>query len=465
MSVEDFLSGCPYSLPDGSDVAAELARVRDVEVRVSAKMQSAARKLMDAGAFADFYRGQRAREVYESNSIEGLGPSLPQTATILESNHADRISSAVGILHDHAFVDGLRRDAHLVEVLGLHGAKVLGESLLENMKSGRPMTEADIRQMHEMISLGEIFAGRYKHWHVTISGDGVHEPHFPSDTPQAMYELVSWMARDTPMPGTIKASIVHAWLTHIHPFEDGNGRLARLIANLILAKVGLPPAIIAHNTQRASYIDALGHSDTGGDILPLTGVFLNAIKRFGREIEKPNFLRRILRDDIGREKSTVFRSWQSSFNDFSSRLFGELQLRRFRVHDMGALDAQSFGLLSEQDASGATWLFIASKASLDLLVWVGYSSVNISGHVDSLVRYPSLFFSVRAGSYRTRPYRQAHPSEVGGMQEVCVTPGNGRNVYAVVDDRVRFGGIVDSAAEIAERIDNGLTLRLSRLVG
>lgn len=49
---------------------------------------------------------------------------------------------------------------------------------------------------------------------------------------------------------------VHMAFVHIHPFWDGNGRLARLLANVVLLKAGLPPVVI-DKSQRREYIECL----------------------------------------------------------------------------------------------------------------------------------------------------------------------------------------------------------------
>ena len=49
---------------------------------------------------------------------------------------------------------------------------------------------------------------------------------------------------------------IHMGIAHIHPFWDGNGRIARLLANLPLLKAGLPPLVIPQD-QRREYIQAL----------------------------------------------------------------------------------------------------------------------------------------------------------------------------------------------------------------
>jgi Fic family protein len=62
---------------------------------------------------------------------------------------------------------------------------------------------------------------------------------------------------------------------HIHPFWDGNGRLARLLANIPLLKSGLPPLVIPLEERRA-YIQLLAEYEIGvGQLNRRTGVWPN----------------------------------------------------------------------------------------------------------------------------------------------------------------------------------------------
>jgi len=66
---------------------------------------------------------------------------------------------------------------------------------------------------------------------------------------------------------------IHVGLVDIHPFGDGNGRLARLIANLPLLNAGLPPIMISQQDRR-EYISLLSDYDTAiGQINVNTGVW------------------------------------------------------------------------------------------------------------------------------------------------------------------------------------------------
>ena len=58
------------------------------------------------------------------------------------------------------------------------------------------------------------------------------------------------------------AAMAHYRIAHIHPYVDGNGRVARLLMNLILIRDGYPPAIILNN-DRKKYYRALNRADRG----------------------------------------------------------------------------------------------------------------------------------------------------------------------------------------------------------
>lgn len=79
----------------------------------------------------------------------------------------------------------------------------------------------------------------------------------------------------------VSSEVQSAWLHHrftqIHPFQDGNGRVARALASLLLVKDGLFPLVITRD-DRKNYIEALEEADKG-ELTPLVTVFVKSQSR------------------------------------------------------------------------------------------------------------------------------------------------------------------------------------------
>jgi hypothetical protein len=73
------------------------------------------------------------------------------------------------------------------------------------------------------------------------------------------------------LPPEVEAAWLHHRFTQIHPFSDGNGRVARAIATLVFIKSGWFPLIV-NRDQWAQYIDALEKADSG-DLRPVVAMF------------------------------------------------------------------------------------------------------------------------------------------------------------------------------------------------
>jgi cell filamentation protein len=82
-------------------------------------------------------------------------------------------------------------------------------------------------------------------------------------------------------------ALVHAELILIHPFRDGNGRCARLLAMLMGLQAGLPALDFGgiRGEKRRQYIAAV-HAAVGRDYAPMTGIFQAVIMRTLRAAAK-----------------------------------------------------------------------------------------------------------------------------------------------------------------------------------
>ncbi len=147
-----------------------------------------------------------------------------------------------------------------------------------------PLNERFIKELHQILlkdpfvvnavtphgqsTTKRIKIGEYKSLpnHVTtITGETFHFA-APEETPAKMTELVDWFNEgEKGYPGTaqfIRAAILHHRFIGIHPFDDGNGRMARLLMNYNLLGAGFPPVVIKSD-KKEEYLAALREADAG----------------------------------------------------------------------------------------------------------------------------------------------------------------------------------------------------------
>lgn len=114
-------------------------------------------------------------------------------------------------------------------------------------KEKHTITENTVKKLHSLVInkiMPENLAGKYRLKRVVIrdssSGEVTFRPPEPEQVPYLLEQFLNWL-NQTPseeMHPVIKAGIAHYELVRIHPFLDGNGRVARSIATLILYSQG-----------------------------------------------------------------------------------------------------------------------------------------------------------------------------------------------------------------------------------
>lgn len=173
---------------------------------------------------------------------------------------------------------------------------------LESVNRQMPLTQNFIRQLHKTLLREDytvyrslpggvqtsyvIHCGQYKtrtNSVITRYGERF-EYASPEETPTLMTDLVNWYNEEE-SKGKLApyelATLFHYRYIRIHPFEDGNGRIARLMVNYILARHNYP-MIVVRSRKKQDYLEALHRSDINVGPTPAEGAHavLEQIKPF-----------------------------------------------------------------------------------------------------------------------------------------------------------------------------------------
>lgn len=173
---------------------------------------------------------------YNSNAIEG------NTLTLQETRLAIEEGLTVGGKPLKHFLEAVNHEKAIEFVEGLGADRKINEEL--------------ILELNELILKGTTeYAGRYRGTRVTIAGAGFQPPD-PDDLLGEMRKFVEWVGNGLANPNTEPvefAAMVHYKLVRIHPFVDGNGRVSRLLMNLVLLRNGFPPAMLLYADRKKYY--------------------------------------------------------------------------------------------------------------------------------------------------------------------------------------------------------------------
>lgn len=155
--------------------------------------------------------------------------------------------------------------------------------VIDLVKGERPLTENFIRELHTLL-LKEpyevdaitpdgkptkklIKVGSYKTTanHVKTKTGEIFYFATPEETPAKMFDLLNWYqqkSKESTVNPILVSAEFHYRFIRIHPFDDGNGRMARIIMNFILMQFGFPPVIIK-TEDKVNYFAALQMADAG----------------------------------------------------------------------------------------------------------------------------------------------------------------------------------------------------------
>jgi len=184
-----------------------------------------------------------------------------------------------------------------------------------------PLTEERLFAWHAAIGQNKVKSYRTKE-----SFAGTFNGVSPERIPHEMERFINWFENST-QDGAIKAAIAHFWFLTIRPFEDGNGRIARALSAMLLARSeNTTRCEYALNEQilkdREKYIQTLFRAQAGnGDLTEWILWFLNTMrtsiedcsKEISGSLKKMQFLQKNQQADLSaRERKIVEAVWKGA---------------------------------------------------------------------------------------------------------------------------------------------------------
>jgi Fic family protein len=252
---------------------------------------------------------------YHSNNLEGNSLTYGETKALILFG----ITAQGKPLKDHFEITG-------------HNEAI--NWIMEVVKDETPLTEKFIRELHTLLlketsykeaktpegkqTRRKIEVGRYKtqpNHVVTVTGETFYFA-TPEETPSKMHDLIEWFRKEkekTDVNPIILAALFHYRFIRIHPFDDGNGRVARILMNFILMQFGYPPAIIKTDDKENYY--AVLHLADADELEPfIEYITANLVRSLeimikgarGEDIEEP--------DDLDKELALLERKFRGVGN-------------------------------------------------------------------------------------------------------------------------------------------------------
>ena len=246
-----------YSIPRSTEIISAVKKIDLLKTEIQTKYQAA-----DDGLRLAIQDKLRALWTYHSNAIEGSRLSLGDTIFYLQEgltvsgkplkdfldtkNHADAIDFLRSVIDEkYPITESFLAQINMILLDNtgeVPGVDALGKKILR-----------------------KISPGKYKEMpnHVIQPDGSIHRYVEPFDVSHQMRDLCQWISdrsSECDIHPAEMAALAHYNFVRIHPFEDGNGRTARILMNLILLKAGYSPAVIKIE-DRKEYLSCLKAAD------------------------------------------------------------------------------------------------------------------------------------------------------------------------------------------------------------
>lgn len=259
-------------------------------------------------------------QVYHSNAIEGNNLSLRETELILNGM----------VINERPLKDE-------IEARSLANAT---DYLYKLIDGREPLTKRTVLELHGLImkDIPNINSGQFRKEEVKIKGSEHTPPHF-NDVDLHIDELFQWMNRNShKYHPLIMGAVIHHWMTWVHPFSDGNGRVARLFLNFYFLQKGYPEVIIKI-TDRDRYYNSLIDGDNG-DVIQLVELLADNIR------ESINIYEELINEDE-RQKA-----WLKEYKNISEPLYEKAKSKHSFQYEVWKNQISVFKTLLTENING-----------------------------------------------------------------------------------------------------------------
>jgi len=199
---------------------------------------------LSRGALANLEHSYDLELTYTSNAIEGNTLTQIETSLVIEQG---------------VTIGGKQLKDHLEAIDHYDAIRYVREIAARDSR----LSDYDVRSLHALVtrrSDPEIAGSYASAARYVLTDAGRHVFPSPAEIRALMGDFGAWLGLAPATPDT--AFEAHRRLVGIHPFNDGNGRMARLLMNLILIRGGYPPVVVRPE-DRLAYLQALQRDQTG----------------------------------------------------------------------------------------------------------------------------------------------------------------------------------------------------------
>lgn len=302
--------------------------------------------------------GLLGMRVFASNAIEGNTLDLRETVMVLKTGK----------------ISGGRKREHC-EARNLGIAARMITDWADNNVSCHAVER--LLEIHKTLlqDINDDWRGRFRDRKVMIAGAKCQPPP-ASEVPALVEQLLDRLGQPRDSNTVLWATWAHWGIARVHPFFDGNGRMARLWQDLVLLQGRLTCAIIRPQ-DRKDYLDALGQADEG-DFNPLTQIiaqrvlltFDQYLAAFRKDEQLDSWVESLVQETevrLEERRKLLYMQWSRMME----QLYLEFEICASRITDASTdikMQVRRYELIDQQSweniASGApakqTWFFVVN---------------------------------------------------------------------------------------------------------